>query len=242
MTGAILGQAWRVYRTHFLSIAAVAVLVLGGAECLQYLSELWQVHAEGASLVVLLLALPNLLLALTGLGLAIFSEPLFAALLEKLVDPVLEGRAPPPMGRAAREVPYGRLLVAELLLVLVVGIGLVLLVVPGLVALTVLGLAGPLVIAEGLGPVQAMRRSYRLLRPHLPQALLLVLAPVLVTTALWYVLDEAIHGLPPWGQIPIDLVFAVTLPAYFCVVLAALTVRLVHLHPEAVTATSSTSE
>jgi hypothetical protein len=102
--------------------------------------------------------------------------------------------------------------------------------VPGLVALTLLGLAGPLVIAEGLGPVQALRRSYQLLRPHPVEALLLVLGPVLVTAALWFVLDEAIHGLPTWGQIPIDLAFSVTLPAYFCVVLAALTVRLVHLH------------
>jgi hypothetical protein len=233
MTGMILVQAWRVYRAHFPSIAVLAVLVLGGAASVQYLSELWQVHAEGAGLAVLVLAVPNLLLALAGLGLAIFSEPLFAALLEKIVDPVLVGRTPPPMGRAAREVPYGRLLMAELLLVVVVGVGLVLLVVPGLVALSLLGLAGPLVIAEGRGPVQAMRRSYQLLRPHLVEALLLVLGPVLVTTALWFLLDEAIHGLPTWARIPIDLAFSVTLPAYFCVVLAALTVRLVHLHPAA---------
>jgi len=233
MAGVILAQAWSVYRRHFRTIAVLAVLILGGAACLQYLSELWEVHAEGGNLAVLVLAIPNLLLVLTGLGLAVFSEPLFAAVLEKMVDPVLEGRAPPPMGRAAREVPYGRLLLAELLLVVVVGIGLVLLVVPGLAALTLLGLAGPLVIAEGLGPVQAMRRSYQLLRPHLVVALLLVLLPVLLTTSLWFLLDEAIHGLPTWGQIPIDLAFSVTLPAYFCVVLAALTIHLVHLHSTA---------
>jgi hypothetical protein len=233
MTGAILVQAWSVYRAHFPSIAVLAVLILGSAEVLQYLSGLWQVHTEGTSLAVLLLAVPNLLLGLTGLGLAIFSEPLFAALLEKVVDPVLEGRAPPRMGRAAREVPYGRLLAANLLLVVVVGIGLVFLVVPGLVALTLLGLAGPLVIAEDLGPLRAMRRSYQLLRPHLVEALLLVLVPVLLTWALWDALDEAIHGLPIWGQIPIELAFSVTLPAYSCVVLAALTVRLVHLHSTA---------
>jgi hypothetical protein len=233
MTGAILALAWRVYRAHFLTIAALAVLILGGAASLQYLSELWEVQSEHGNLAVLVLAIPNLLLALTGLGLAVFSEPLFAALLEKVVDPVLEGRAPPPMGRAAREVPYGRLLVTELLLVLVVGIGLVLLVVPGLAALTLLGLAGPLVIAEGLGPVQALRRSYQLLRPHLVVALLLVLGPVLLTTAFWFVLDGAIHDLPRWAQISIDLAFSVTLPAYFCVVLAALTLHLVHLHSAA---------
>ncbi|MBO0687471.1 MAG: hypothetical protein J2P45_30335 [Candidatus Dormibacteraeota bacterium] len=230
MVGKVLSDAWWLYRIYLVRIGLLAVVILGGAELLAYAVDVGS--ADVRTPADLLRKLP-LLTALAGSALlAAFAEPLFAGLLEKTLDPVLEHRPMPTLRQVLGTTPYLRLLATALLLAVIVEVGLVLFLVPGFVALTLLGLAVPLVVAEELGPLRALRRSSHLLSRHLWEAVLLVMAPVVATALLWEALDGALHALPIWADLPIVLVFSLTLPTYFGVVLSALTIRLIHQHPQ----------
>jgi hypothetical protein len=98
-----------------------------------------------------------------------------------------------PIRRVLTSLPYVRLIAANLVVALVVGLGLVLFVVPGVAAMTLLGIVGPLVNIERLSVREALRRSVRLVRPRFWLAFVSITVPVLaeealehpVTSALW---------------------------------------------------------
>lgn len=227
----VLSDAWWLYRIQLARIALLAVVILGGAELLGYFAELAPVNAGSAA--ELLGQLPVLVATAAGMILAVFSEPVFAGLLEKTLDPVLEHQPLPSFKEVVATTPYLRLLATALLLAVLVEVGLLLFLIPGLLALMYLGLAGPLVVAEDLGPLRALRRSSQLLRPHPWEAFLLVMAPVVATALLWEALDGALHEVPAWADLLIIVAFSVTVPTYFGVLLSALTIRLKHEHPAA---------
>ena len=139
---------------------------------------------------------------------------------------MIEGAAPIPLRRVMIGFPYGRVIITALVFLGAVFVGILLLVLPGVAVYALLGLAVPLVVAEDLRPVAAFRRSFALLRRNVVVALLLVLLPAAVAELLGELLDEAVHELPAWGRILVDVAFSATLPAYTGVVLAVLAVWL----------------
>ena len=66
----------------------------------------------------------------------------------------------------ARQLPYGRLIAADLLLVLLTGIGLALLIVPGVIILARYALVAPVIEVEGITVRAAFARSRELVRGH----------------------------------------------------------------------------
>ncbi len=73
-----------------------------------------------------------------------------------------------------RTLPYGRLVAADVLLVLVVAVGLVILIIPGFVLLTWFALVAPAIEIEHRGVLSAFRRSRELVRDHFWKVALLV--------------------------------------------------------------------
>ena len=65
-----------------------------------------------------------------------------------------------------RSLPWGSLILADLLVALIVLIGLVALIIPGLIAITLLSVAGPVIELERQPAVAGLRRSVHLVRPH----------------------------------------------------------------------------
>ena len=55
------------------------------------------------------------------------------------------GRAELPVRKVLRELPYGRLIVADVVVTALVVVGIVLFVIPGLVVLTLFGIVGPII-------------------------------------------------------------------------------------------------
>jgi UPF0716 family protein affecting phage T7 exclusion len=99
-----------------------------------------------------------------GTAVSLFGEVLYSALVAFTFG--LAGEPGQSLGTALRRLPYGRLIAADLLYGLVVGVGVLLLIVPGFVFMTWFILIGPVVKLEHVGPFTALRRSRALVRPH----------------------------------------------------------------------------
>lgn len=70
----------------------------------------------------------------------------------------------------------GNIIIAAILMGLVVGIGFMLLVIPGLVAIFFLIFALPAIVLENLGAVDAMKRSYEIVKVNTGDVLVLIVA------------------------------------------------------------------
>jgi len=112
----------------------------------------------GWSVVLLLLIAAQVSLPLLG---AVFYSGVVAAAEERRRSGVRHGLAD-----VARELPYRRLILADLALIAVTIAGFVLLIVPGFVVITWFALIAPLIELEGLGVRAAFRRSRAMVRPH----------------------------------------------------------------------------
>jgi hypothetical protein len=80
------------------------------------------------------------------------------------------GHADPGHGTRIRDVlaslPWGALILADLLAAVIIVVGLVALIIPGLIAITLLAVVGPVIEIERQHAVAGLRRSAHLVRPH----------------------------------------------------------------------------
>lgn len=224
----VLRDAARLYVRFLPVILVLAVVLFGITDVLDYVTEQWSEHvgSGGTHALQTLELVPFAFTTFATASLLVLSEPIFAGLVDKTLHPAIEGAEPVGLRRALAELPWLRVIGTQLLFLLAVVVGLLLLVLPGLAAFALLGLSVPLVVAEDLRPLAALRRSFALLRRNLGAAILLVLLPTAVAIELDGLLDDLVHGLPWWAGILADVAFSATLPAYAGVVLAVLTVWL----------------
>jgi len=147
------------------------------------------------------------------------SHYFFAGVLERFVGADRLGHGAPTLGSIVRELPWGRLVIADLLLTAMIGIGLVLFIVPGLVVATWFALTLPLVNLEDLSVGAAFRRSGELVRPHARTVGILTIGTFVVPELIL----AAVVGGTSTGNVALDaLVHAV--PAVLLLPLAALPV------------------
>jgi len=118
--------------------------------------------------------------ALVALGLALITglismlgTVLYAGVIAGAVNSHREG-IDRPLGEIARSLPYGRLMAADIALILVVAIGFVLLLVPGFVFLVWFALVAPAIEVEHRSVRSGLRRSRELVRPHFWKVAVLV--------------------------------------------------------------------
>jgi hypothetical protein len=89
-----------------------------------------------------------------------------------------------------RTLPWGSLIAADLLAVLIVLIGLVALIIPGLIALTLLSVAGPVIELERQHAVAGLRRSAHLVRPHFWRVAAFATLPLVVANGVIGILPD----------------------------------------------------
>ncbi len=220
----VLADAGRVYVRSLPLIALVAVAVFGITDVSMHAVGDWLNHSvEVADVSGIAFEVALLVVVLVS---AIFGEVLFAGLLDRVVESGLERRPPPPLAAVVTGLPYRRLLAADALVVGLGVLGLILLVLPGLAAFTMLALAGPLVIVEGLGPWQAVRRSFQLLRRRPGAAVALVLVPGIVVTSVEDWISEMASGWSMPATVLAMVALDATLAAYAGLLLAVLARRL----------------
>jgi hypothetical protein len=139
-------------------------------------------------------ALVEVVLALVAAAIGALGTVFYPGLLDRIVGAEQRGHVRPSIGTVLRTLPYGRLIGAELVLVVLVAIGLLLLVVPGVVAFTMFALVGPMITIEDHGVRSAFRRSASLVRPHFWLVFFLVALPLGVESAVVHAVEDAVHG------------------------------------------------
>jgi hypothetical protein len=175
--GGVLLDAFATYRRRFRRVAGCALAVLVPLAVLdtaalfvadRALDDLGYVPGW----IVMFGSLAGLLSALGGV--------FYAGLIDRVVAADRHGHPEHTIGEVLRTLPYKRLIVADILLVVATTVGLTLFVVPGILAFTLFCLVGPLIVSEELGVRAAFRRSAALVRKHFWLTLVLVVIPLVV--------------------------------------------------------------
>jgi hypothetical protein len=155
----------------------------------------------------------------------------YAGLIDRVVAADQHGRPEYTIAEVLRTLPYGSLIGADVLLVVLTTVGLALFVVPGVLAFTFFCLVGPLIVSEEIGVRAAFRRSAALVRRHFWMTLLLVSIPL----ALEHTLVEAVEHRDFQHEflvaVGLHSLLAVSLIAFVALVEVTLTYELAGRHP-----------
>jgi hypothetical protein len=121
----------------------------------------------------------------SSLGLTFYS-----GMLERLVGSVERNEPPQPIHQVVRTLPWVRLLLAELLLVIIGGIAAAAALLPGLVVDTLFALVGPLINLLDCRVFEALRRSVRLVAPHFVLVFAMITIPLAIEHELLILIKE----------------------------------------------------
>jgi len=135
-------------------------------------------------------------MAFVSMILNYFAHGVTVAMAGEAID---KGQTSLGTGLKAASSHFYQFLAASVVLSAVVTLGFVLLVVPGLVAMFFLMFVFPAILRQGLGPADAMRASYRLVRANVGDALTLFIALGAMTAAIAF-LNLALMEIPVVGQ------------------------------------------
>ncbi len=128
----------------------------------------------------------------------------YSGMLERMVGAVERNEHLQPIGQVLRTLPWVRLFVADIVLLVVGGAAALLIVLPGLVLDTIFALVGPLINLLGCTVRQAFRRSVVLVWPHF----VLVFCFVAIPLAVEHEVLVLVHDLVPHESV--GLVFLST--------------------------------
>lgn len=135
------------------------------------------------------------------------------------------------LGEVMRSLPWKRLIAADLIVTLVVGIGLALLIVPGLVLYGLLGMIGPVVVQERASVRASFRRTIQLARFAPLLVAILVVVPFAFEEVLHGVMYETLHTSGLEIQIAAEWVVAIIIGGTLGLLEVALAAELMARHP-----------
>jgi hypothetical protein len=161
------------YRTGRLEPARVLIpaLVIFGLDAFQatWFTEISTDHLD--------------LEALTGaaiFGVSTLGLTFYSGMLERLVGAVERNLTPQPVSRVLATLPWVRLVVADVIVLVVSSAATLVLIVPGLIVSTLCALVGPLINLLDCSVPEAFRRSVRVVWPHFWIVFLMVTLPLAV--------------------------------------------------------------
>jgi hypothetical protein len=135
-----------------------------------------------------------------------------------------------------RTLPWGRLIVADLILIIGTTIGLALFVVPGIVWLTAFALVGPVIVQERHGLFDGFARTLQLARSAWLMILLLVVALLVVEHGLHEAIHWTLHAHDLWIEVTASWLVAAAVGGFVGLVEVALATELMARHPREATA------
>jgi Co/Zn/Cd efflux system component len=169
--GAVLREAWALYKrffTRFVLVAAAVFVVLGFVDAL-----ITSIGDDGFAL---------LFWGLIGLVVSLVGYFWLQGTLVEAVRDVRDGRADVPLAelfsRTRPRLPA--LIAAGLIASIAIGIGLLLFIVPGLFLLTHWFLIAPVIVLEGKSAGESFGRSWELVRGQAWQAFGLILSTIVL--------------------------------------------------------------
>jgi hypothetical protein len=183
-------QAGRVYAQQapfLLPVALVLFVPLGLIDALgEHAGDL---EADDLALGELAALLGAVVLQVVS---ATVGEVFYAGVAMAAVTESMEGRRRASIGAVMRELPYGRLIVVDVLFAIGLAVGFALLVVPGLIFFARYILVAPVVEIERRGVTDSFRRSRHLARGH-------ALGLLVLLGGLWLLTDGLTSALQDGG-------------------------------------------
>jgi hypothetical protein len=226
-----IGEVYVEQARFLLPVAIVLFVPLGLIEA--WAEHAFEIEAEdlNAAEVAGLIGAVVAQVATSSLG-----EVFYAGVVMSAVSESMEGHRRPPIKRLLRTLPYGGLIVVDILFSLGLAFGLVLLVVPGLIFFARYVLAAPLLELEHAGVRAAFRRSRELARGHKLGLLLLLGGLWLATDLISSLLGEG--GASTLGESltadwAIATLIELLITPVWAVAVCVVTWRLLHIEREA---------
>jgi hypothetical protein len=226
----VLRHAAAMLRHGFWRVAGVAVLFFVPPALLAELVEEFAERIEPGSDPIMFAILIVGILAVIVLKL--LGPVAYAGYLDEAVGHGYFHGSKRSFGDVIRSLPLGRLLVADVMLVVAVTFGLALLVVPGIIIATLFGLVGPVIVQERRGVIDAFKRTYRLSRPAWRLIVLLVVIPIGLENAFEELVLERAHEIHPALEIAAEWLLAVTVGATVGLIEVAIATELMARRPE----------
>ena len=182
----------RVYAEQAGPLLAVAVLLFVPLGLLDALGEHgWELDTDDLSVGKVIGLMLGIVAQVTT---ATLGEVFYAGVAMAAVMQSMEGRPRAPLDRVMRNLPYGRLIVVDILFSLGLAVGLALLLIPGLVFFARYILAAPLLEVERYGVTDSFRRSRRVARGHALPLLALLGGLWVLTDGLTSLLQDGATG------------------------------------------------
>jgi hypothetical protein len=203
--GDVIGEAFSVYRDNFAALFGSALVVFAVVGVIAGIVQI------GDSVI---LALVASIIRLAG-------HALYTGFVVRLVQDVRDGRRDDTVGDlfAAAMPAILSLIVFGVLFGIAVGIGLVFLLVPGLVLLTFWAVGAPAIVVEGIGPIEAFGRSWRLVRGNAWSVFGTLLLTFLIVLVIQFIISAIAT---PIGDVALVIAVilgaAITAPIYSLVV------------------------
>ena len=230
---AVLAGALRTYRRRFGVIVGAALVVFGISALVDVLTDvLSDEFGDNPGLVALLL---------TVAGLAVFGTEFFAGLMDRVAGQEERGHPREPLGHILRTLPYGRLILADVLLALLTLVFSFALLIPGIVFFTFHSLVGPVAVMEDRTVRSAFRRSRQLVRGHFWLVFLLVTLPLLFEENVVHGIVEAFEGLGSLAVFVVNTLAGAAVGSIVAVVEVTLAHRLAIRKPDPEHAPNSAS-
>jgi hypothetical protein len=201
--GSILSGAVQLYRAAPARVAAASLIVLLP---LVFVSEgfheleLRLPHDVSHNPPFLVTVLPSVSELLALLGLVVLG-----GVMDELVGATIRGTDQPSLSEATRALPIGRLVAADVVVAVLVGLGGALGAIPGLVVAAMVAIVGPVVNIERQGPWRAVHRSFRLTWPHAWLAIGIVVPAILVESIVHGLLVNVWDALGLFGELAVEI-------------------------------------
>jgi hypothetical protein len=158
--------------------------------------------------VFLLTVLPTASEMLAILGLVVLG-----GVMDELVGALIRGTPQPSLAAATRALPVRRLVLADLVVVLLIGLGTFAGWLPGLVLAALVAIVGPVVNIERQGPFGAVGRSVRLTWPHAWLAFCIIVPAVLLEGVIHEFLLVVWDSLGLVGELAVEIPVILSLGA-----------------------------
>ena len=227
----VLVAAFRTYRRRFGVIAGAAIVVFGIAALVDVLTDvLADEFGDNPGLIALLL---------TVAGLAVLGTEFFAGLADRIAGQEERGHPRQPLGQILRTLPYGRLIVADVLLALGTLVLSFALLVPGMIFFTFHSLVGPALVMEDRKVFSAFRRSRQLVRGHFWLVFVLVTLPIVLEENVVHGIVEVFESLGSLAVFVVNMLAGAAVGSIVAVIEVTLAHRLALRKPDPALATES---
>jgi hypothetical protein len=187
----VLGHAGNLLRMGFARVVVAALVFFLEPAIVSVLLEGVGISMPAASGILAGTAATLVLAA--ALFLRLLTPVFFAGYLDEAIGREYFDGHHRAWREISREIPWGRLLIADVALIVAIEIGLALLVIPGIVICLCFALVGPVVVQERRGVLDAFRRTYRISRLAIPLVLFLVVLPLMAEGLLAEALHQVLH-------------------------------------------------